>query len=189
MAGGYVDPNASPAQIANTVNDVIRAQQANERTTVFKDDSGVRRVLLGKGSDNFYGLKVSQEGVDVYDASDDDLVFNSNNNVFKIVATGTVTVNKPASTASAATIVAHGLGYAPVGVVYLDDGSTIVAIPFSAHSLAGATAGLCTRTYSFVVDSSDLTITVTAPNWAGNTSYTDELNFTVRYYLLQETAN
>lgn len=76
--------------VVNDVNQNILELKNREVTEFFKDDTGTRRVLFGKGANGFYGLKVSPANVDVFTATDDQLIFNSAQNVFKIVATGTV---------------------------------------------------------------------------------------------------
>lgn len=104
------------------INDMMRELSKLDEIQIFKDDSGTRRVLLGKGKDGFYGLKVSQPGVDVWDAANDELVFNSEQNVFKIVQDPvTVPVTAPANTTNSTTI-AHNLGYKPAIVAFLEAG-------------------------------------------------------------------
>lgn len=63
----------------------------SENRRIVTEDNSDKRVFLGKIGDgaNDWGMKVSQEGVDVAAATDDQLVFNSANNLFKIVATDT----------------------------------------------------------------------------------------------------
>jgi hypothetical protein len=63
--------------IVNDINQNIFELKNREVTQIFKDDTGARRVLLGKGADGFYGIKVSKANKDVYDVSDDDLLFSS----------------------------------------------------------------------------------------------------------------
>jgi hypothetical protein len=104
------------------ISDFMREQDGKNVVQVFKDDTGTRRVLLGRGKNGFYGLKVSQPGVDVYDAEDSQLVFNSQQNVFKIVQDPTtVPITAPANTTNTTTI-AHGLSYKPAVVAYLEAG-------------------------------------------------------------------
>lgn len=88
LIGAGSDLSSTQTQI----NKNLLELKNNETTTVFKDDAGTRRVLLGKGADGFYGVKVSQEGIDVYSAADNELVFNSSQNVFKVSEAGTVSL-------------------------------------------------------------------------------------------------
>jgi hypothetical protein len=71
--------------IVTQINTNLLDLKNNEVTTVIKDDTGTRRVLLGKGADGFYGIKVSKVGNDVYSAADDDLIFSSSFNNESIV--------------------------------------------------------------------------------------------------------
>lgn len=80
----------SQATNNNQINNMIRELNSRERIQIFKDDSGTRRVQIGKGANGFYGLKTSPEGVDVYTASDADLTFNSDKS-FTVIESGTVT--------------------------------------------------------------------------------------------------
>lgn len=92
--------DVNPQEHINQTNTAIRELNARDITEVFKDDTGVRRVLIGKGADGFYGLKVSKPTFDVYTAEDDELVFNSSQNVFKIVQTGVGTLPSVAAASS-----------------------------------------------------------------------------------------
>lgn len=71
--------NASQSDIINTANTAIGELNNRDSVLIFKDDVGTRRVLLGKGND-FYGIKVSKTGSDVYSATDDELLFSSSFN-------------------------------------------------------------------------------------------------------------
>lgn len=196
MSTNALSGAASNEQLANAVNSIIRDISGSQRTQIFKDDSGVRRVLLGKGLNGFYGLKVSEEGTDVYDAADADLVFNSNDNVFKIVNSGFIespalTIADPGAGNFASNTVytggiAHGLAYAPVVLGFTADGGYYKILP-----LVGSTAGSLTSAYwqeLFVVaDSTNVYIGyhvmvqgqgITAPAGLYN----------VKYFLLRETA-
>ena len=68
-----------------------------------------------------YGMKISKDGGDVKTAVDKDLVMTSKFNQIKVSAQGTFTVVVPANTASATTNIAHGLGYAPGYLIFLEE--------------------------------------------------------------------
>lgn len=171
--------------IVSDVNQNISELKNRETTEIFKDDTGTRRVLLGKGQDGFYGLKVSQEGQDVYSAADDELIFNSNQNVFKIVATDTSSVFYPASSGQAQTVIPHNLGYAPMAQVYYYEGGTnYFNTPFPVFS----PAGLAIFYLDYYVNETNLVVRVTKYNVAGST-YASDSTINFRYYLLQETAS
>lgn len=77
--------------VVNDMNQNILEMKNREITEIFKDEAGTRRVLLGKGADDFYGLKVSKTGYDVYTANGTQLIFNSDTSLLKIAEEGTVT--------------------------------------------------------------------------------------------------
>lgn len=64
----------------NQFNELNRQVQAMQDVQVFKDDTGTRRVLLGKGADGFYGIRVSKVNEDVYDGTDENMLFSSSFN-------------------------------------------------------------------------------------------------------------
>lgn len=112
----------SLTQNLSQATDMFRDLFARETTEIFKDDTGERRVLIGKGASDFYGLKVSKPGHDVYTATDAQLIFNSDQNVFKIVASVTLSITGLATSNNSVTY-AHGLGYKPAIVAYLNAGA------------------------------------------------------------------
>lgn len=197
MSTPYLNGDASNAQLAGTTNDILRQQEASKVTQIFKDDTGQRRVLLGKGSDGFYGLKVSQEGIDVYTAEDDQLVFNSNNNVLKVVDSGTATI--PASSLSTGASqynsttadidIPHSLGFAPIVLAFLDlsGSSSPMSMPFVYYDSV--------QTTTFVQSSYGVTSDVNSFGFSRySVAYNQTVAFnwsavSVKYYLLQETAN
>lgn len=101
--------------------DMFRELYARETVEIYKDNTGTRRVLLGKGANNFYGLRVSKTGFDVYDTADTNLAFNSNQNVFKIVQILTSSITAPANVNNITTI-PHGLTYTPAVIGFLEAG-------------------------------------------------------------------
>jgi hypothetical protein len=128
--------------------------------------------LLGKGANNFYGLKVSKPGIDVYTAPDSDLIFNSSQNVFKIVQSGTVDIVTGAGEANDVTVT-HNLGYAPVVIAYLQltDG-IITPIPQYVGS-----------SYTWLTSNPVNVKFVYSATTPGATA-----TWTIKYYFLQESA-
>ena len=173
----------------NQVNDLATEVRSKDVTQIFKDDTGTRRVLLGKGADGFYGLKVSPPGVDVYTATDAQLVFNSDQNIFKIVAsdTGTVTTS---GHGNFTTVIPHGLSFTPALIAYANypSGSATAYNPVPLI-LYNAVGGADTQlepaiTATVIVDDVNVTLFV-----AKITSASFDGDYTFKYYLLQETAN
>lgn len=180
----------SDAANLNQVNNIITTVNNMEKVQIFKDDTGTRRVLLGKGLNGFYGLKVSKEGFDVYEAGDDDLVFNSNNNVFKIVSTGTATVTTTGA-GLFTTEIAHGLSFVPICIgfaIYPDaPADTWGMMPYSVTTAAsGADTAIVTVAIAFAtVDATNLKLNVNQIDSPGVLNG----DWRFKYYLLQETAN
>lgn len=176
------------------MNKNILELQNNERTTIFKDDTGTRRVLMGKGPNGFYGLKVSKDTFDVYDAADEDLVFNSGQNVFKIVQSGTtetpgISLNTGGAFYGAdsnTTTVTHNLGYIPAAMVYIDNGTYYEPVSGGLDWSQVGAAAFFLLGYGFTVNDTSLRIYTRCFGY--NTNQT-EPGYTVKYYLLQETAN
>lgn len=180
------------------VNKNILELKNNEVTTFFKDDTGTRRVLMGKGASGFYGLKVSQSGVDVYSAGDDELVFNSDNNVFKIVESGTTSITTPSITNSAVgyytdqttVTISHSLGFTPAVIAFT--GLTGNNIPLPAYGVISYDATAKNSDYIYtsvsstevrIIGKAEQMIFTAGSETAGGNTYN------IRYYLLQETAD
>jgi hypothetical protein len=197
MSTTYLSGDASNSNLASTTNDIIRQQQASQVTQIFKDDTGTRRVLLGKGADGFYGLKVSQTGIDVFTAANDELVFNSDNNVFKVVDSGTATI--PASSlitgasqynsVTANIDIPHSYGVAPIVLAFIDltGGSSPISMPFVWYDSVQTTI-LVQSSYYITSDSNSFGFTRYSVAY-NQTSTFDWDDMTVKYYVLQETAN
>lgn len=98
---------------------------------VFIDDAQDRLIaydginnlaLFGKDDAGQVVVKVAKPGFDANSATDDQLIFNSNQNIFKIIYSGVVTlpaVTLPAGAATARVVsFTHNLGYIPVVNAY-----------------------------------------------------------------------
>lgn len=196
IGGGTNDP----AQIINAVNQNIAQLQANESTQIFKDDTGTRRVLLGKGANDFYGLKVSQSGVDVTTATNSQLVFNSGNNIFKIVSSGTMTLPQASlsqtgtdqwNSGSSSVSVNHGLSYVPTVVAFALSSGLYYPLNYTSHGV-GSFNNPSWDTISIRSDATtigaSLSMLMYSGTLAGSFTFTNG-PYTIKYYILQETAN
>lgn len=94
-----LDPNYTRSLKSGT----MRGEQRIDGTLILNDESN-DRVLLGIQEGGFgtknLGFKISQEGVDVQDATSNELIMSSAFNMFKIVESGTFSMTKPANDAS-----------------------------------------------------------------------------------------
>lgn len=176
--------------VVSDMNKNLLEIKGSETTQIFKDETGTRRVLLGKGADGFYGLKVSQPNFDVFTAEDDELIFNSGQNVFKIVKVGTFTMSKDASDnynvtdADVDPSLYHNLGFAPGIVAFWYFDPYYFPDPFFQVNRTSGALDLHLRAS---VDDTRVIGEIVAPT--DGTDYAGAASYTCKYYLLQETAS
>lgn len=201
------DPQKQVESVVRQVNQAFRAISNEARTTIVRDDAGDPRLLIGYQENGFsngsVGAKLSQQGVDVAAATNDQLIWSTDFNSFKIVASGTVsqTLANAANVVSGAAgsnpqtfSIAHNLGYVPTFLVYMTAPSTFVegAVLFQLpHTTffnnGGVNDGLFFTYFHATADSTNLNIKY---NHLNNTDYSPNAPiFTVRYYLMRETAS
>jgi len=184
------------SQVQNAGEEESDGLRTLERQIMAVQDGTNKAVFGFYGTANKFGFKVAEDGVDVLTASDDQLLFNSEQNVFKIVKIGTsatpsATVSKAGTNqygvATNSTTIAHGLGYIPAVIAYAYDNSasTYVLLPWSSQN-GVSTNSFTTVTYGIAVD--DTNVYLSTNLFTYNASVT-ESGWNVKYYLLQETAN
>lgn len=190
MSVPFIGGGSDIQQNTNVTNAAIRQLNSMENVQVFKDDTGTRRVILDKD-----GLRTSPAGVDVFTATASQFTFNSANNVFKIVSQGTITTttlstNPPANEygfSETTQNIAHGLGYAPIIIAYQYDSvsGAYVPLPYSSAARGAANAAVW-ENYSISVNATNVTMyqSILSYNMAASSG-----GFSIKYYLLQETAN
>jgi hypothetical protein len=153
-------------------------------TISIEDDAGIVRVLLGDisaaGDDSSFGLQVvSSDGTTV--------IIDGTSDMFKIAATGTLST--PAATgpgfSRAQVDLATGLTYNPMGIAY-------VGVSLSQPCLAmvwDSATGLISDTYELldlqVVSGNQTRVRVQTTTSRTGAGF---LDYTYRYYVLQETA-
>lgn len=166
------------------------------------DTNGNVVALLGYQEDGFgnssFGFKVAQPGYDAETATDDQLVMSSAFNNFKIVYSGTINLGivYTGTTVASGTqtkVVPHGLGYTPIVLAYatLPDANVganqLTQLPYTNFFLSGALNGEYQASTYCVVDSTNITFYVIHHVGTDYTPLTP--NWSVKYYLLRETAN
>jgi hypothetical protein len=216
---GNFSNNSNPASISQGFgvsivdNDdsfiTLGINSSNKSAEMIFNDSKTNRLLIGKNYQNDEVVWISAEGVDVTSADPTQpgqLIFNSNQNIFKIVKTGnstipSVVVGSGSSNFSGVTI-AHNLGFAPVLNVYanvstffviggsLTQVNSYVPIPLGNNSAGSfyqlAASGTINNYYLWAgVDTSNLYIGAFFTNTSGGAV---SVNIPIKYYLLQETA-
>lgn len=151
------------------------------------NDSRTNRLLIGKNYQGDEVVWISSTGVDVTIADPTlpgQLIFNSNQDIFKIVRKGTASMTPLAGT-DTSVIVNHNLGYIPVANVFIDTGGSYSPIPGNGLGTVIDSGASPPRTYnitwfSFVVSATQLQIIC----WNAGTTF-GSVNF--RYFLLQES--
>lgn len=170
----------------------VRVQQQNSRILAI-DSNSIPVADFGLQGDGTIGLKVAQPGIDVTTATNAQLIFNSSQDVFKIVMSGTISLNTVSvsdagaglyNSNSVTTTVAHNLGYAPVVIGYINVVTQYIAMPYTILDGAGALATW--QSYSISVDQFNIYVTsqVLALHQAKTT-----IPAQVKYFLLQESAS
>lgn len=160
-------------------------------------DGSNDRLLIGKDSNGNYVVKVSKPAFDAFDATDSNLIFNSNQDIFKIVSAGITTV--PAATASynnsqnsttTSVVVTHNLGFIPVVVAINSSAGNYFSLPQSSLNNTSSTIG-CWLHSSYYWTTTNTTLkffnTVTVSNTGTGNGTSSSID--VKYFLLQETAN
>ncbi len=172
--------------ITNKQDGSSGAYVSTKDATVKVNDGTVNRVSLGLLADGSYGLKVSQEGIDVLTAGDDELVFNSGQNVLKIVDKNTVTLTRTAGDFTELVAYTHSLGYVPAVFAFIELGPTAhTPIPYI---LVDGTTGIINNIVKVSdVDNTQVLFSATAPS--AGTSFGTTTTYVITFYLLQETAN
>lgn len=147
------------------------------------DDDGVLRFLIGNYPGQGYKMKLSQTGVNVVEATDDQLVWSSDFKNFKIVDTDTFdfTITSVGSFFDTYTL-EHNLDFQPYVLAGLEYGNVVVPIPTYLGG-TGFSGGFVQFNGWVQVGS----VTDTTADFEFTYAPAGTVNLTVRYYLLRET--
>lgn len=109
---------------------------------------------------------------------------------FILVRSGYYDLQKPANTEIVEASFSHGLGYAPVVLMFIHDEGEVTrgALPHLIFQSSGVDNGKMVQYLSFYVDTNNINVFFETPNIAGINSYTEEINIVLRYYILRESA-
>lgn len=187
-----------------TDNQLVLKEDYNTGTTIYYDTSGIPNVILGKRPlSGLRGLYVSRSGIDVTLAADSQLLFNSDQDIFKIVFEGTTTIptmNLSSQVVWQTITIPHGLNFIPIMDIYaqvnyltwpngVSAGSTTVPayvpLPYNGN-------GVGNISYDYYIDAAitSTNIYITYYYSAGTTSGPIIFPETpIKYYLLQETSS
>lgn len=161
-------------------------------TLVYGTDQ-VPRIAMYIDSSGNPVLKVAKAGNDVTTAANDNLVFNSAQNIFKIVKTGTASLAVPSpflNGASVTATIAHGLSAAPAFLAYVNipPGSGIYGTGLGHVPAFTMGSGAVTSYVQGTTDATNLYLTVTNVFGANLSGAPFGSTWTLRYYVLQESA-
>jgi hypothetical protein len=169
----------------------------------FYDNNEIPVAQFGRFSDGSTALKVAKANQDVSTAPDSQLIFNSSQDIFKIVGSGTVALSGSYSHGTgsqnltiASQFVPHNLGYIPAIQVFAFDSGNNRYKPVSSGSLATDNVGIgFSATYQFAfirnfnADANNLYFEIDYKAYLGAGTTSGPFSETYKYYLLQETAN
>lgn len=161
------------------------------------DKNQVGLAQFAKDKDNHTALRIAKPSIEVATARNDELIFNSDQNTFKIINTGTITC--PAVGPVTAAVgqynreedlieTPHGLTFAPIvlgflpKVEFLDEINYLM--PYSTVNNSGATGAYW---INYKIASNGTNISAITELMVSGTTVTAPA-LTVTYYYLQETA-
>lgn len=181
-------------EVTDVLSGRLTFEKSKDRLVGRNDDNIMRLLILANGED--FIMKISKEGFDALTATDAQLIFNSANNLFKIAATNTASFGTTSAGSS-------GAGFQKT--IDIDTGVTatvpLIALCFAyaagqpplmlplIETMSGPTFGgyiayrMDATPYVNVVDN-EMHITIRMNNYIGSILP----SLTVRWYLLQETA-
>lgn len=185
--GAYVSTKDAQIVVNNGTNDVITIgrQSQDQSFGMLTNDGTNNRMLIDTNGQ----IKISQPGYDVRTAVDSQLIFNSDNNLFKVVLSGTTSLVYDGSVNTYKTI-PHGQSTIPIVLAYVQLPSTATNfspmqsqyVPMPFYQLrTGLPAVQCVQS----VDSTNIYLRV--HDIYSSPSTPETYNF--RYYVLQETSN
>lgn len=107
-----LSPQMDMATLINALNQNFNQVQSQDRRKTITDENGIDRIVLGRQDDGRYAVRVSLDGYDVDTATDDQLVMNSDWNMWKIISSGsTLGMTGTIKRNSSITINSTNIGY------------------------------------------------------------------------------
>lgn len=193
------DDNILKRNSHETIGTTYRRTGSNVKPTLVMQQGAIQSYDSANRVNMFFGynpalnatrpvLRVAKDGFDATTADSSNLIFNSEQNVLKIVGSGTSTITKSANTAFNASSISHGLNFIPAVIAFVFDSSSGTYQPVQ-YSLVDQSSGATAVLVSYIINSSVLQFTVTTPSYSGaGGPYGQVISYTIKYYLLQETA-
>lgn len=185
-------------QVQNSGEEETDGLRFQERQILAVQD-GVNKAAFGfYGAANKFGLKVAEDGTDVLEAEDDQLIFNSDQNVFKIVSSGTTSITSPSITNSAVgyysdsntVTINHDLGYIPIVLAFRS--YSTVNVPIPGYGLIQSDSSARNSDWLYISATSTqvkINVLVEQMIFSAGSETQGGNTYSIKYYLLQETAN
>lgn len=174
----------------------VATSEDSSGLTVY-DSSNTKRLFGGVFPDGNVKIKLSQDDKDVMTATDDELIWSSDFNTFKIVKIGTG--QAPSVTTSLdgtntyfgfnSNSYAHNLGFVPVCLAFIQDSGNYLPLPLTSNYTLGPSGGIGSISYRIIVSDTSVIITTIVVDYGGSAGATTTSALNVKYYLLRETAN
>lgn len=111
-----------------------------------------------------YGIKISEEGIDVLTAGYDELIFHSSYPLLKIKTSGTGSITPSIGGTTTVTVITHSLGYAPMFDFYsqwYDPSSGVKQTTYRKNTISDQIAGGF-NLYTAYADTTKISFTVQA---------------------------
>lgn len=170
-------------QVTDSLNGKLNFEQDKNRIIGRDGDNTPRLAIVADGVN--FSMKTSPFGVDVLTASDDDLTFNSDRNMLKVIDTGTATITLPNPLVEREfyeVVEPHNLGYPPAILAFVEYPGGISPIPYTTFTPPGFPFGI-QLSFTVNIDNTNIYFDIQANN------FFDGSTFDFTYYLLEETAN
>lgn len=171
----YTNGQVSVAQLGNLPSGAIGFK--------ILDANGVGIALFGQYVDGTTNLKVAKPGIEVETATDDELIFNSGQDVYKIILEDSIDIT-PVAPGDGFASFKHGLGFIPSVEAYVNiDGDFYQPLPYiNAGTLSGEI--LIYQIIEIVsIDDQELEFIITSRTGQPT------IPIPISFKLLQETAN
>lgn len=186
--------------MSSVQNGKIRTEDGNNRI-ISSDDSGTDILLIGQRNDGTLGVDLSQPGVDVKSAADEQLIWSSKFNTFKIVDSGefsinVAAINSPGGAEQGYTQISHDLGYIPAILIYQRNDITgfweaVSSGVYSVNSQVrsnGTVQYISTITFHIYADDTNLTASIFhVVNGDSTGTSLAAVTYDFKYYLLRES--
>lgn len=179
------------------VLDIVKDSKGRARMAV-TDDTNTKRLYAGRFPNGAVAIKLSQPGFDVETATDNQLIWSSDFNLFKIVASGTGVAPAVTTTADGTNTYSgfntnsypHNLGYTPLIMAFVAvSGTQYSLMPYSEVTSANDPGGgIISEIFRITASSTNVEIfhyVVSHSSGIGAGTYSAA---NVKYYLLRETA-